>query len=115
MSITADTGTTAMGNRGFGGVQARSEAVLNAPRIGIRNLEFFYGDNRALKGIDFNIPDRQVTGMIGPSGCGKSTLLRMIAGLETISKGEISIGDRVVNDLAPDGLVAAVTLIDRGT
>jgi phosphate transport system ATP-binding protein len=46
------------------------------PRIAIRNLDFFYGDNWALKKVKLDISDRQVTGMIGPSGCGKSTLLR---------------------------------------
>jgi len=47
------------------------------------------------------IPDGQFTVLVGPSGCGKSTTLRMIAGLETPSSGEIRIGDRVVNDVAP--------------
>ncbi|HEY0419470.1 MAG TPA: phosphate ABC transporter ATP-binding protein PstB [Acetobacteraceae bacterium] len=59
-------------------LEARSEAALNAARVAIRNLDFFYGDNRALKAITLDIPARQVTGMIGPSGCGKSTLLRVL-------------------------------------
>ena len=50
----------------FGGLEARSAASINEPRISIRNLDFFYGDNRALKGIDLDLADRQVTGMIGP-------------------------------------------------
>jgi phosphate transport system ATP-binding protein len=53
----------------FGGVEARSAATINVPRIAIRNLDFFYGDNRALKKVKLDLSDRQVTGMIGPSGC----------------------------------------------
>ena len=47
-------------------------------QIAIENLDFYYGNNRALKGINLKLPERQVTGMIGPSGCGKSTLLRVL-------------------------------------
>jgi phosphate transport system ATP-binding protein len=60
------------------GSRAESGPEAAPPRIAIRNLEFFYGANRALKGISLDLPDRQVTGMIGPSGCGKSTLLRVL-------------------------------------
>ncbi len=63
----------------IGGLQARSTAGINqTARVAIRNLDFYYGDNRALKAINLDLPDRQVTGMIGPSGCGKSTLLRVL-------------------------------------
>jgi multiple sugar transport system ATP-binding protein len=55
----------------------------------------------AVKGIDLDVADGEFVILVGPSGCGKSTALRMIAGLEDISEGEIKIGDRVVNDLAP--------------
>jgi multiple sugar transport system ATP-binding protein len=55
----------------------------------------------AVKGIDLDVADGEFMILVGPSGCGKSTALRMIAGLEDISDGEIKIGDRVVNDLAP--------------
>ena len=65
-------------NASFGGVQARATTTMNTARISMRNLDFFYGDHRALKGIALDLPDRQVTGMIGPSGCGKSTLLRVL-------------------------------------
>ncbi|MEO3470669.1 phosphate ABC transporter ATP-binding protein PstB [Roseomonas sp. CAU 1739] len=105
MSTTADTGITEAGSQGFGGVQARSGAAINAPRIAIQNLEFFYGDNRALKGIDFNIPDRQVTGMIGPSGCGKSTLLRVLNRMYSLYPGQRATGEVMldgVNVIAPD-------------
>jgi len=54
-----------------------------------------------IKGIDCRIADGEFLVMLGPSGCGKSTLLRMVAGLESIGAGEISIGERVVNRLEP--------------
>jgi sn-glycerol 3-phosphate transport system ATP-binding protein len=59
------------------------------------------GGFQAVKGISFAVPDGGFCVLVGPSGCGKSTLLRMIAGLETITGGRISIGARVVNDLEP--------------
>ena len=60
-----------------------------------------YSDIEVLHGIDVSIGDGEFVVLVGPSGCGKSTLLRMIAGLETITGGEIHIGDRVVNWLEP--------------
>ena len=57
---------------------ARSDRDPSEPQIAIENLDFYYGNNRALKGINLKLPERQVTGMIGPSGCGKSTLLRVL-------------------------------------
>src|SRR5437588_6201573 len=55
----------------------------------------------AVHGVSFAVPDGGFCVLVGPSGCGKSTLLRMIAGLESITAGEISIGGRVVNKLEP--------------
>ncbi len=55
----------------------------------------------AVHGASFEVADGELMVLVGPSGCGKSTLLRMIAGLEEISDGTLSIGDRVVNDVAP--------------
>ena len=60
-----------------------------------------YGSVDVIHGIDVDIKDGEFAVLVGPSGCGKSTLLRMIAGLETVSDGEIRIADRVVNDLRP--------------
>jgi phosphate transport system ATP-binding protein len=80
----------------FGGMHARSEAALNTKnRIEIRNLDFRYGPNlpKALKGIDLNLPDRQVTGMIGPSGCGKSTLLRVMNRMYSLYPGQRAEGE----------------------
>lgn len=54
-----------------------------------------------VKGADLEIKDGEFMVLVGPSGCGKSTTLRMVAGLEDVSKGEIRIGDRVVNDVSP--------------
>ena len=56
---------------------------------------------RAVGDLDLTIRDSEFLVLVGPSGCGKTTALRMIAGLEEITEGTISIGDRVVNDLQP--------------
>src|SRR5712672_1789765 len=55
----------------------------------------------AIKGVDVDVADGQLCVLVGPSGCGKSTLLRMVAGLETITGGEIEIGGRIVNQIEP--------------
>jgi multiple sugar transport system ATP-binding protein len=60
-----------------------------------------FGTTAVVHGIDLGIEDGEFCVLVGPSGCGKSTLLRMIAGLEEISGGEIAIGGRVVNNMAP--------------
>lgn len=67
----------------------------------IRNARKAYGDTQVIHGIDLDIADGDFVVFVGPSGCGKSTLLRMIAGLEEVTSGDISIGERVVNDVAP--------------
>jgi multiple sugar transport system ATP-binding protein len=61
----------------------------------------FPDGTEAVKKMSLDIPDGEFVILVGPSGCGKSTALRMIAGLEDITEGELKIGDRVVNDLAP--------------
>jgi len=60
-----------------------------------------YGGTPVLRSVDLTIEDGEFVVLVGPSGCGKSTLLRVIAGLEAISSGEIRIGGRLVNELAP--------------
>ncbi len=60
-----------------------------------------FGAVKVVKGIDIDIRDGEFVALVGPSGCGKSTLLRMIAGLEQISGGEIRVGAKVVNNVAP--------------
>src|SRR5437016_2209718 len=63
--------------------------------------KIYAGGVEAVKGVSFDVPDGHFCVMVGPSGCGKSTLLRMIAGVETVTAGEIRIGERVVNDIEP--------------
>jgi multiple sugar transport system ATP-binding protein len=70
-------------------------------QILLRDLRKLYGDTEAVRGINLDIEHNEFVVLVGPSGCGKSTTLRMIAGLEEISDGEILIGDRVVNHVAP--------------
>ena len=60
-----------------------------------------YGDVQAITDLDIEVPDKEFLVLVGPSGCGKSTALRMLAGLEEITKGQILIGDRIVNDVPP--------------
>jgi multiple sugar transport system ATP-binding protein len=60
-----------------------------------------YGATEVIRALDLAIRDQEFMVLVGPSGCGKSTALRMIAGLETVSSGELSIGAKVVNDVAP--------------
>ena len=67
----------------------------------ISNLRKSYGAFQVIHGVDIEVADGQFVVLVGPSGCGKSTLLRTVAGLESISSGSISIGGRIVNNLAP--------------
>lgn len=60
-----------------------------------------FGDVEVIKNLNFTVEDKEFLVLVGPSGCGKTTALRMLAGLEEITAGEILIGDRVVNDVAP--------------
>ncbi len=69
--------------------------------VTVANARKNYGHLEILHGVDIDIQDGEFVILVGPSGCGKSTLLRMIAGLEEVSDGHISIGGRVVNDVAP--------------
>ena len=69
--------------------------------VSVRNVEKRFGDVSVMRGIDLDIADGEFAVLVGASGCGKSTLLRMIAGLESITAGDIVIGGRRVNDLEP--------------
>ena len=69
--------------------------------VTIQSVKKNFGDVPILHGVDIDIQDGSFTVLVGPSGCGKSTLLRMIAGLEQITSGEIRIGNKRVNDVAP--------------
>ena len=70
--------------------------------ISCRHIYKIYpGNVTAVKDFNLEIADKEFIVFVGPSGCGKSTTLRMIAGLEEISKGEMYIGDRLINDVPP--------------
>jgi multiple sugar transport system ATP-binding protein len=69
--------------------------------VTIRGVHKRFGSTHVIRGVDVDIADGQFCVLVGPSGCGKSTLLRMIAGLEEIAEGEVSIGGRVVNRMPP--------------
>jgi phosphate transport system ATP-binding protein len=93
-SATNDTAPSAPASASFGGMTARSSAAVNqTSRISVRNLDFYYGTNKALKAVNLELPDRQVTGMIGPSGCGKSTLLRVLNRMYSLYPGQRAEGE----------------------
>jgi sn-glycerol 3-phosphate transport system ATP-binding protein len=70
--------------------------------VTLRNVRKAYPNGyEAIKGVDVDVADGQFCVLVGPSGCGKSTLLRMVAGLETVTGGEIEIGGRMVNQIEP--------------
>ena len=69
--------------------------------IGLENVTKRYGKTEVIHGVDVDIADGELIVIVGPSGCGKSTLLRMIAGLETVTGGEIRIDDTRVNETEP--------------
>src|ERR1700744_1894545 len=70
--------------------------------VTLRNVRKAYPNGfEAIKGVNVNVSDGQFCVLVGPSGCGKSTLLRMVAGLETVTSGEIDIGGGVVNQVEP--------------
>ena len=67
----------------------------------VKNIIKRYGTTEAVSDVSLHVRDKEFVVLVGPSGCGKSTTLRMIAGLEDITAGELYIGDRLVNDVAP--------------
>ena len=69
--------------------------------VSVRNVHKSFDDTAVIHGVSIDIEDGEFLVLVGPSGCGKSTLLRMIAGLEDVNDGEIAIGDKVVNHMAP--------------
>jgi multiple sugar transport system ATP-binding protein len=69
--------------------------------VTFKNIQKKFGDLTVIKSLNINVEDKEFLVLVGPSGCGKTTALRLLAGLEEISDGQIFIGDRVVNDVAP--------------
>ena len=75
---------------------------MNMAKVSLKHIKKIYDKNVvAVEDFNLEIADKEFVVLVGPSGCGKSTTLRMIAGLEEISEGELYIGDRLVNDVAP--------------
>ena len=70
-------------------------------RVLLRNLNKMFDGVHAVKDVNLEICDKEFVVLVGPSGCGKTTTLRMVAGLESITSGEVLIGDTVVNNLPP--------------
>jgi phosphate transport system ATP-binding protein len=88
-------------------MEARSTAAINpTARLAIRNLDFYYGTNKALKAINIDYPEKQVTGMIGPSGCGKSTLLRILNRMYSLYPGQRATGEVMMDgkNILDDGV-----------
>ena len=69
--------------------------------VSIRQIHKHYADFHAVKGVSLEIKDKEFVVLVGPSGCGKTTTLRMVAGLESITEGDILIGNTIVNNLPP--------------
>ena len=69
--------------------------------VELKNVKKSFGATEVIHGVDVDITDGEFIVIVGPSGCGKSTLLRMVAGLETITSGEVMIGGEVANDKEP--------------
>jgi multiple sugar transport system ATP-binding protein len=69
--------------------------------IELSHVSKLYGDTPAVRDLSIRVGEGEFVVLVGPSGCGKTTALRMVAGLEEVTAGEIRIGDRIVNDLAP--------------
>jgi phosphate transport system ATP-binding protein len=80
------------------GLAPHARTVVDVPaRMAIRDLDFYYGNNRALKGITLDLPEKRVTGMIGPSGCGKSTLLRVLNRMFDLYPGQRAAGEVIMD------------------
>jgi multiple sugar transport system ATP-binding protein len=69
--------------------------------VEVSNVRKSFGSLEIIHGVSIRVEDGEFVILVGPSGCGKSTLLRMVAGLESVTSGELRIGERVVNDLPP--------------
>jgi multiple sugar transport system ATP-binding protein len=78
-----------------------SGRITNLPQISLQQVEKSYGSVRVLPPLDLELNDAEFTVLVGPSGCGKSTTLRILAGLETLSGGEIYFDDKPISALEP--------------
>src|SRR5690606_23360384 len=99
-----DAAAGVRGDRDAAAVRARPDRVgeVRMAEVGLDAVRKVYAGNvEAVKGVTFDVPDGHFCVLVGPSGCGKSTLLRMIAGLETVTTGTVTIGGQVVNEIEP--------------
>src|SRR4029434_2405620 len=80
---------------------ATAQGDTSMAQVMMKDLNKKYDEVHAVKDVNLHIRDKEFVVLLGPSWCGKSTTLRMVAGLEELTGGEITIGDRVVNDLPP--------------
>ena len=87
--------------RALGSALRRQQEEFPVSSVQIREVRKSFGAVSIIQGVTVDISDGEFVVLVGPSGCGKSTLLRMVAGLETITAGEIAIDGRVVNKLEP--------------
>ena len=76
-----------------GAVSRHDTLAGTVPHLRLRNLDFYYGENHALKAINLDFPEKRVTSLIGPSGCGKSTLLRVINRMYSLYPGQRATGE----------------------
>jgi multiple sugar transport system ATP-binding protein len=79
----------------------RTDRIDSMASVTVRKIFKKYGEVEIIHGIDLDIEDGSFVVLLGPSGCGKSTLLRMIAGLESVTQGDIHIAGKRVNDVHP--------------
>jgi phosphate transport system ATP-binding protein len=86
---------------------------INAPGIGLRDLNAYYGDSHAIKGVDLEYAPNEVTAMIGPSGCGKSTLVRCINRMHEEIPGARAAGEILLDDLDINGADVDVVAVRR--
>jgi phosphate transport system ATP-binding protein len=93
MSLTETTADSAAQQVRLNGVTAPAGAGKSAPKVSVRNLNFYYGSAHALKGINLDLADRSITAFIGPSGCGKSTLLRVLNRMYALYPGHRAEGE----------------------
>ena len=70
-------------------------------KVTLENIRKSFGNVKAVDGLSLEIADKEFLTLLGPSGCGKTTTLRLVAGLEELTEGNVYIGDRLVNDVAP--------------
>lgn len=85
----------------------------NTKVLSIKDVSFSYGDKRVLRGINLDIKERELVGLVGPNGCGKSTLLKLVSGVMPPNDGTISLVGTNVNSLSPRQLARKVAVMPQ--